>query len=54
MNYSSGLDVSTFTIGSGTGLTLDISTFSGSILSATVNSSGSNYAVGDSSFRKWW
>ena len=50
MNYSSGLDVSTFTIGSGTGLTLDISTFSGSILSATVNSSGSNYAVGDRVF----
>ena len=47
-NYSSGLGVTTGTISGGTGLTLDITTSSGLILSASVNSSGSNYAVGDS------
>ena len=46
-NYSSDLGVSTFGIGGGSGLTLDITAASGTIVSAVVNSSGSNYGIGD-------
>lgn len=45
--YSDGTAVATTTTGSGTGLTVDISTKDGKVFHAAVNDAGSGYAAGD-------